>query len=170
MYVVAARTSVRQVRSFHDSKTPSSLHFTFCVGTMRTGGKDNQTLLGKLGGVASKPMSIKHALAEYSLAAMSNRICALEEALQIEVSEEHPLLSPELLAIKQGVNISFYDSDESYVRQIGTKAGTLSISEESGMRFLGASAAEVCVCCASPSLSAHQHTSVGIASIRCDEI
>ena len=122
---------------------------------MRTGSKDNQVLLGKLSGVASKPMSIKQALAEYSLASMSNRICALEEALQIEVSEEHPLLSPELLAIKQGVNISFYDSDESYVREMGTKAGTLSISEESGMRFLGASAAEVRVSCASLSLSAH---------------
>ena len=143
MYVVVARAFVQQVRFFHCLAMRGNSRLTSFIGTMRTGSKDNQVLLGKLSGVASKPMSIKQALAEYSLASMSNRICALEEALQIEVSEEHPLLSPELLAIKQGVNISFYDSDESYVREMGTKAGTLSISEETGMRFLGASAAEV---------------------------
>lgn len=78
---------------------------------------------------------------------MSERIRALEDALAVESSETHPLLSPELLAIKQGI-----DSIDSYAdRADGDDAenemlsafGTLSVSEGKTMRFLGASAAEV---------------------------
>lgn len=110
---------------------------------MRTGSKDNEALLGKLSVVAYEPRNIKQVLAEYSLASMSNRICALEEALQIETSENHPLLSPELLAIKQGVRINLFDPDEHDEQGEIPKAGTLAISEETGTRFLGASAVEV---------------------------
>ena len=110
---------------------------------MRTGAKDNQALLEKLSVVSSKSLNFKQALAEYRMVSLSNRICALEEALQIESSEDHPLLSPELLAIKQGVNIRFGDPEEDGDLSVGPKGGTLSVSEETGMRFLGASAAEV---------------------------
>ena len=79
---------------------------------------------------------------------MSERIRALEDALAVESNESHPLLSPELLAIKQGI-----DSIDSYAdRADGDDAenemlsafGTLSISDGRTMRFLGASPINVC--------------------------
>lgn len=110
---------------------------------MRTGAKENQVLLDKLSVVSSKSLSFKQALAEYRMVSLSNRICALEEALQVESSEDHPLLSPELLAIKQGVNIRLEVPGEAHNLNMGPKAGTLSVNDEMGIRFLGASAAEV---------------------------
>ena len=96
---------------------------------------------------SSKAQDGSDADIDSKLAAMSERIRALEDALAVESSESHPLLSPELLAIKQGI-----DSIDSYAdRADGDDAenemlsafGTLSVSEGKTMRFLGASAAEV---------------------------
>ena len=99
---------------------------------------------------SSKGQDSADADIDSKLAAMSERIRALEDALAVESSETHPLLSPELLAIKQGI-----DSIDSYAdRADGEDAenemlsafGTLSVSEGKTMRFLGASAAEVSQC------------------------
>ena len=58
---------------------------------------------------SSKAQDSAGADIDSKLAAMSERIRALEDALAVESSETHPLLSPELLAIKQGI-----DSIDSY--------------------------------------------------------
>ena len=50
---------------------------------------------------------------------------------------------PSKRAIKQGVNIRLGDPDEDNILSADPKGGTLALNEETGMRFLGASAAEV---------------------------
>ena len=79
---------------------------------------------------------------------MSERIRSLEDALQIQSSSSHPLLSRELLAIKQGIEAvgsgrggNNEDTDED---ELSGAFGTLSVTEDKTMRFLGATATDVC--------------------------
>lgn len=80
------------------------------------------------------------------LTSMSERISVLEDALQIQGGASHPLLSSELLAIKQGVDavqpISQKAEDDEAEEELTDAFGTLSIREDKTMRFLGASATE----------------------------
>ena len=90
----------------------------------------------------------RSALVEYRLALMSQRIQTLEDALQIEVCEDHPLLATELLAIKQGADppsTSKREEGEGSVNEGPGRGGTLAISTRRGTRFLGSSAVEVCL-------------------------
>ena len=75
---------------------------------------------------------------------MSDRIRMLEDALQIECGQKHPLLTPELLAVKQGIVTSnnMYDEDSDTEEMRGS-FGVLSVDENKSMRFLGATAVEV---------------------------
>lgn len=82
------------------------------------------------------------------LVAMSERIRALEDALEIESGKSsHPLLSPEFLAIKQGIDVidrhPDEDADNAAEDDLSGAVGTLSVSDGKTMRFLGASAADV---------------------------
>lgn len=83
---------------------------------------------------------------------MSKRISQLEDALQIEhagrSTSTHPLLSEELLVIKQSVDApdqpDFKRDPDDAEEELTGAMGTLSIgSEGKAMRFLGASATEV---------------------------
>ncbi|KAH8110132.1 fungal-specific transcription factor domain-containing protein [Phellopilus nigrolimitatus] len=83
---------------------------------------------------------------QHKLTSMSERIRALEDALQIESAAGsrglafHPLLAPDLLAIKQGVDVPRPVEEEE--EEMAGAFGTLSVSEGTSMRFLGASATE----------------------------
>ncbi|KAH8111232.1 hypothetical protein DFH11DRAFT_1616261 [Phellopilus nigrolimitatus] len=67
-------------------------------------------------------------------------ILALRAAAGSSGLAHHPLLTPELLAIKQGVNVPRPVEEEE--EGLAGAFGTLSVSEGSSMRFLGASATE----------------------------
>ncbi|EJD00071.1 uncharacterized protein FOMMEDRAFT_148416 [Fomitiporia mediterranea MF3/22] len=75
---------------------------------------------------------------------MSERIRSLEDALQTQNGASHPLLSAELLAIKQGVDMDRLRpervTDGDVEQELVDAIGTLSVSEGRTMRYLGASA------------------------------
>lgn len=83
------------------------------------------------------------------LTAMSERIRALEDALHNQCDDSHPLLSAELLSIKQGIEIvdpRLEDTRDGEAEEdMAGMFGTLSVSDGPGksMRFLGATATDV---------------------------
>ncbi|KAL5480159.1 hypothetical protein ACEPAI_1429 [Sanghuangporus weigelae] len=86
------------------------------------------------------------------LTAMSERIRILEHALHIQDGDSHPLLAPELLAIKQSITVAdrstedcednTVDDEDDADEKLVSAFGTLTVSEGKTMRFLGPSAAD----------------------------
>ena len=70
----------------------------------------------------------------------------LEDALHLtsDVGEAHPLLSPELLRIKQDIAPEFETEDLEAQSPDKTDVGTLLRSGNDLVRYFGASATEVC--------------------------
>ncbi|KAL5513473.1 hypothetical protein ACEPAH_3872 [Sanghuangporus vaninii] len=83
----------------------------------------------------------------HKLVAMSERIRVLEDALEIESGNTcHPLLAPEFLAIKQGIDVVdrrlHGKANDDGEEELAGAFGTLSVSDGKTMRYLGASAAD----------------------------
>ncbi|KAH8109667.1 hypothetical protein DFH11DRAFT_913070 [Phellopilus nigrolimitatus] len=126
-----------------DKKVPcSSCTRRGCLATCPTGFVPASTPATRLVLASSTPDTERD---QRKLVSMSERIRALEDALQVESAASsrglasHPLLAPELLTIKQGVAPQPVDEEE---QGICDAFGTLSVSEGTSMRFLGASATE----------------------------
>lgn len=105
--------------------------------------KDAASRIARSGGSDGHIPSVEDSTSQ-KLRAMSDRIRMLEDALQIECGQKHPLLTPELLAVKQGIVTSnnMYDEDSDTEEMRGS-FGVLSVDENKSMRFLGATAVEV---------------------------
>lgn len=128
-----------------------------CVPVKRVGIRELIVILGTTMGSSSRQIVINSASTLRSnesdtnrkLTAMSERIRALEDALQNQSDDSHPLLSAELLSIKQGIEIvdpRLEDTkDDDVEEEMTGMFGTLSVSEGPGksMRFLGATATDV---------------------------
>ncbi|KAL5496085.1 hypothetical protein ACEPAH_3178 [Sanghuangporus vaninii] len=123
-----------------------------CCSCIRRGVKDicptetsNGSVRGNSMAVGAHSSSSEIETAE-RISAMSDRISALEDALQIAVGSTHPLLSPDMLTIKRRVGKE--ESDVENLNDAGTEEGlsdafgTLTIGEGKSMQFLGASASE----------------------------
>ena len=82
---------------------------------------------------------------EQHLLLMSKRISVLEDALHVscETGEAHPLLTTELLCIKQRVNRLEEVEDRQVEETDWVDGGTLMMSGRKDMRYVGASATEV---------------------------
>ena len=89
---------------------------------------------------------------EQQLWLMSQRISVLEDALHLssEDGETHPLLSSELLRIKQDNNLGIESEVQEVQGSDGAEGGTLLRSGKNQTRYFGASATEVrllfCAC------------------------
>ena len=84
------------------------------------------------------------------MAAMSERIRLLEDALRSSTGPSHTLLSEDLLHVKDGIDSIFEsetndatDDEEGPVR---AAFGTLSVSGEKTLRYYGRTATDVSTC------------------------
>lgn len=117
------------------------------------GTSSSQTLRVSVSGTASDTRNAKR---KFTL--LSERIRALEDALLLETESrgtqvvadapKHPLLSDELLAIKNCaedyVDEGYLEEEDEALEPPGS-FGTLSIDEGRTMRYLGPGATEVCL-------------------------
>lgn len=102
------------------------------------------------GETASEIMKIKRLKLpkDRQLLLLRQRISVLEDALHLtsEAGEAHPLLSPELLRIKQDLGCGVKVEDAEALGTERADVGTLLRSGSDLMRYFGASATEVCAC------------------------
>ena len=82
------------------------------------------------------------------LATMIDRITSLEDALRIHCDDSHPLLSPEIGSSPGSIpsSASRTESDERSTNDFLLDVQTISLADERGQRYFGASAAEVSRC------------------------